>query len=83
MFYVLIAIYDDLTSIVGRFANAFRLLRSDESDASDAVFRRTALEVGDAVRSSVLSLISSAPAKNELFHYASTAQLLKCGKAIH
>ena len=45
MFYVLIAIYDDLTSIVGRFANAFRLsialLRSDESDASDAVFRRT------------------------------------------
>jgi len=46
MFYVLIAIYDDLTSIVGRFANAFRLsialLRSDESDASDAVFRRTA-----------------------------------------
>jgi len=80
MFYVLIAIYDDLTSIVGRFANAFRLLRSDESDA---VFRRTALEVGDAVRSSVLSLISSAPAKNELFHYASTAQLLKCGKAIH
>jgi len=43
MFYVLIAIYDDLTSTVGRFANAFRLnialLRSDESDA---VFRRTA-----------------------------------------
>jgi len=28
------------------------------------------------VRSSVLSLISSAPAKNDLSHYASTAQLL-------
>ena len=52
MFYVLIAIYDDLTSIVGRFANAFRLsialLRSDESDASDAsdaVFRRTGFRI--------------------------------------
>jgi len=35
------------------------------------------------LRSNVLSLISAAPAKNELFHYTSTAQLLKYGKAIH
>jgi len=36
------------------------------------------LEAGDAMRSSVQSLISSAPAKNELFHYTSTVPLLKC-----
>jgi len=42
-----------------------------------------ALEADDALRSSVLSLISAASAKNELFHYASTAQLLKYDKAIH
>jgi len=30
----------------------------------------------------VLSLISSTPAKTELSHYASTAQLLKCDKAL-
>ena len=41
-----------------------------------------ALEAGDAVRSSVLSLISSAPAKNELSHYASTAQLYECGRDV-
>jgi len=37
------------------------------------------VEAGEAVRSSVLSLISSVPAKKiELSHYMSTAQLLKC-----
>ena len=41
-----------------------------------------ALEVSDAVRSSLLSLMSSTPAKIELSHYSSTEQLLKCVKAI-
>jgi len=57
-----------------------------EGSAKDIRWRRcgrrhgrdslNALDMGDAVRSSMLPLVSSALAKNELSHYAPTAQLI-------
>ena len=87
---------NDATPALERLANCLAAVRSWflRGSIKDIRWRRqcrrrgwdllNALEAGGAVWPSVLSLISSAPAKkNELSHYASTAQLLKCGKAIH